>query len=136
MSGRESGLFAFLIDATLTPPAALIASVDPSEVSMAISACYLFRAIGQVLGVAISASLQQSVLASSLASRLGDQSSEVISRIVDEPTVVIPTLDAIVRLQAKLSYLDSFDAAFYFAGAGGLVLTLCCMFMRAYPLAK
>lgn len=114
--------------------AALIASVDKTQVSMAISACYLFRSIGQVLGVSISSAIQQQSLRSSLVSRLGTSSAALIKAIINEPTSVLPTLEEAIRIQAETAYLQSIRAVFVFAIVGGALLTGCCIGMTAYPL--
>ncbi|WVR08976.1 hypothetical protein IAU60_006035 [Kwoniella sp. DSM 27419] len=110
----------------------LIACVDPAEVSLAISACYLFRAIGQVVGVSISASIQQSILQSSLTSRLEGQpnTDELIRRIVQEPAEILPKLSDALKWQARLAYLDSIRGVFGFVVAGGVALSLVCLAVR------
>ena len=112
----------------------LIATVPPAEVSLAISACYLFRAIGQVIGVAIAAAIQQSVLISQLNHRLGSYPPELIRSIIQNPSGVIPTLEAGVKMQAKLAYLGSIEGVFGFVTAGGVALTVVCLMMKAHPL--
>lgn len=118
----------------LTSAAALVACVEPSEASLAISACYLFRAIGQVVGVAIAAAIQQSVLARSLADRLGEYPADLIRGIIEEPSRVIPLLDEAVRWQARMAYLRSIDGVFAFVVAGGIALSIVCLLIRAKPL--
>nr|WRH23635.1 Histidine phosphatase superfamily [Naematelia aurantialba] len=114
----------------------LIATVGPHEMSLAISACYLFRAIGQVVGVAIAAAIQQSVLLRSLTERLGDlpDAAALIHSIIQEPASVIPHLDKGVQVQAKLGYLASIEAVFGFVVAGGAVLSAICLSLRAHRL--
>ncbi len=102
--------------------------------SLAISACYLFRAIGQVIGVAIAAAIQQSVLLRSLYSRLEGYPDSLIHSIIQEPASVIPTLEGWVQLQARLAYLSSIEATFAFVVAGGVALTAICIAIRAQPL--
>ncbi|GFZ47341.1 hypothetical protein JCM24511_05084 [Saitozyma sp. JCM 24511] len=112
----------------------LVACVEPSEMSLAISACYLFRAIGQVIGVAIAAAIQQSVLASSLATRLEGYPADLIKAIIQEPARVLPELDGWVAMQAKLAYLASIQGVFGFVVGGSFVLSLVCLAIRARPL--
>jgi hypothetical protein len=102
--------------------------------SLAISACYLFRAIGQVIGVAIAAAIQQSVLASSLATRLEGYPADLIKAIIQEPARVLPELDGWVAMQAKLAYLASIQGVFGFVVGGSFVLSLVCLAIRARPL--
>ena len=113
--------------------ASLIATVDASQMSLAISACYLFRAIGQVIGVAIAAAIQQSVLLSSLMERLGDQ-PDLVRRIIQEPASVIPKLDGVTQMAARLAYLSSIQGVFAFVVASGAMLTAVCLAIRAHPL--
>jgi hypothetical protein len=102
--------------------------------SLAISACYLFRAIGQVIGVAIAAAIQQSILLSSLHSRLEGYPDSLIRSIIQEPASVIPKLEAGVQLQAKLAYLSSIQGVFAFVVIDGVALTAICVALRAHKL--
>lgn len=104
------------------------------EMSIAISACYLFRAIGQVVGVAIAAAIQQFILLQSLTSRLEGYPEGLIHSIIQEPASVIPKLDSWVQLQAKLAYLASIEAVFGFVVLGGVGLTAVCLALRAHHL--
>ncbi|WRT69156.1 uncharacterized protein IL334_006140 [Kwoniella shivajii] len=107
----------------------LIACVDPSEMSLAISACYLFRALGQVIGLSISACIQQTILLSSLTKRIpGD--TGLIRKIIQEPAEILPLLNETLRLQARLAYLDSIRGVFGFVVLGGVALTMVCLAIR------
>ncbi|OCF35647.1 hypothetical protein I316_02702 [Kwoniella heveanensis BCC8398] len=115
----------------------LIACVEPAELSLAISACYLFRAIGQVIGVSIAASIQQSVLMSSLSNRLssdGKPDADLISKIIQEPAEIFPYLSDAVKWQARLAYLDSIRGVFGFVVAGGMLLSVVCLGVRGRKL--
>lgn len=103
--------------------------------SVAISACYLFRAIGQVLGVSLAAAIQQSVLSRALVMRLPNESATLIRSIIQEPARVLPLLDGAVQLEARLAYLTSIRAVFLWVVLGGTVLTLLCVLMRGYKLS-
>ena len=116
------------------PLAALIASVDPSEMSLAVSACYLFRAVGQVIGVAGAAAIQQSVLSKQLSTRLAGYPAEVIRAIIQDPAGTVKTLEPWTRMQAQLAYLGSIQAVFAWVVALGVVLTAVCLSIRAHPL--
>lgn len=60
---------------------------------VAVSSSYLFRSIGQVLGVALTGSVQQWALAKDLDARLrAVVGSTVIKRIILEPSNVLPEL--------------------------------------------
>ncbi|WWC63940.1 uncharacterized protein I303_106546 [Kwoniella dejecticola CBS 10117] len=107
----------------------LIACVEPSELSLAISACYLSRALGQVIGLSISACIQQIVLFSSLTSRFPDN-MELVRQLIQEPSEILPTLDPLSSLQAKLAYLDSIRSVFVFVILGGICLSAVSLSVR------
>lgn len=68
---------------------------------LAISSSYLFRSLGQVLGVALTGSVQQWALTKDLNARLGGVvSRNVLRRIVTEPSVILSQLDLVVRTEA------------------------------------
>ncbi|KAL7421302.1 hypothetical protein Q5752_004187 [Cryptotrichosporon argae] len=119
-----------LITSLLT---SLVASVDPAHASLAISACYLSRALGQVLGVSLSAATQQLVLGSALRARIPDDPG-VVRALIDEPARFLPTLDAATQRAARAAYLASVDAVFALCVAGGVVLTGLCIAVRAQKL--
>ena len=102
--------------------------------SLAVSACYLFRAIGQVIGVAVAAAIQQSVLSQQLYSRLSDYPNDLIRSIIQDPAGVVERLEPWVRIQAKLAYLGSVQAVFGFVVATGVMLTAVSIGMKAHPL--
>ncbi|WVQ63809.1 uncharacterized protein L199_001964 [Kwoniella botswanensis] len=111
----------------------LIACVEPSELSLAISACYLARALGQVCGLSISACIQQTILLSSLTSRIPDDLDSV-RKIIQEPAEILPVLSESLKLQAKLAYLDSIRSVFAFVVCGGVGLSIVCLSLRGKKL--
>ncbi|WVQ73605.1 hypothetical protein IAR50_003185 [Cryptococcus sp. DSM 104548] len=111
----------------------LIASVEPAEISLAISACYLFRAIGQVLGLAISSSIQQSILFSSLSSHF-PSNPQLVRKLIQEPAEILPLLGDGERWEARMAYLDSIRGVFAFVVLGGVGLTVVCMMIRGKKL--
>jgi hypothetical protein len=102
--------------------------------SVAVSAGYLFRAIGQVIGVAIAAAIQQSVLLKQLSHRLEAYPAELIHSIIQEPASVVPTLEPFVQMQARLAYLVSIQGVFAWVVASGVALSCVCLALRAKPL--
>ena len=102
--------------------------------SLAISAAYLFRAIGQVIGVSAAGAIQQSILHRSLSSRLEGYPEALIQSIIQEPAKVVPYLEPGAQLQAKLAYLSSIRGVFSFTIAGGVALTAICIAIRPHPL--
>ncbi|CAD6577469.1 MAG: hypothetical protein TREMPRED_001957 [Tremellales sp. Tagirdzhanova-0007] len=113
---------------------ALISTVSSEDMSLAISAAYLFRAIGQVIGVSAAGAIQQSILHRSLSSRLENYPEALIHSIIQEPAKVIPYLEAGAQLQAKLAYLSGIRGVFTFTIIGGVALTAICISIRAHPL--
>lgn len=128
--------------------------------AISISASYLFRSLGQVLGVALTGALQQAVLSHSLSIRLppstpssvrpqfppsfsrNDQLTpaplslpQTVRDIIRSPSLTIPHLSPLIRTQAILSYLESVDAVFLFSVVMGLGMVGCAMGMRAYAMA-
>ncbi|KAL7418069.1 vacuolar amino acid permease [Mrakia frigida] len=89
----------------------LIASVSHEDMAMAIAASFLFRAIGQVLGVSLAFAAQQWVLERALVERLGDASEELIRKIIHTPSTTIPQLLPAIKEQAVLAYLVSIQAS-------------------------
>ncbi|EIW67182.1 hypothetical protein TREMEDRAFT_64422 [Tremella mesenterica DSM 1558] len=116
----------------------LVACVDPAEMSMAMSALYLFRALGQVLGVAVSAAIQQSILLSSLTTRLSGipsgEGMKLIHEIIEQPTSVIPHLNEWTAIQARQAYLESIEGVFGIVVLAGVALTIVCLGVKARPL--
>ncbi|CDZ97896.1 Predicted transporter (major facilitator superfamily) [Phaffia rhodozyma] len=111
---------------------ALIASVDKENMAISISASYMFRSLGQVLGVTLTRALQQGILSWSLGNRLGHDSR--IPEIIKRPSVIFPTLPTDVHKEAVLAYLTSIDAVFVFASIVGFTMMLCALGMRSYEL--
>ncbi|ODO09551.1 hypothetical protein I350_03154 [Cryptococcus amylolentus CBS 6273] len=111
----------------------LIACVEPAEISLAISACYLFRAIGQVIGVAISSAIQQSILISSLSSRFSSN-PDLVRKLIQEPAEIMPLLGVEEAWEARLAYLDSIRGVFGFVVIGGIALTGVCIMIRGRKL--
>ncbi|BGP16916.1 hypothetical protein JCM10213_007361 [Rhodosporidiobolus nylandii] len=101
--------FASVITATLI---ALIASVDRSEMATATGLTYLFRYVGQVVGVASSASLLQAVLTDELHKRItGHGSAKIIDQIRHVATS-IPNLPPALQTAARTSYHHALRAVF------------------------
>ena len=118
----------------LKDSAALTVAVEPDEIALGVSAIYVFRAIGQIWGIAVGSAIQQGVLASSLHRRLPEASATLISRIINSPATCLPALDLITRTQARLAYFDSIQAVFGYIAALGIVLSAMCLGVRASPI--
>jgi len=70
----------FLLLSTSSPLSSdFLVSSSRRDMAMAIAASFLFRAIGQVLGVSLAFAAQQWVLERALVERLGDAPGEVSS---------------------------------------------------------
>jgi putative ubiquitin-RnfH superfamily antitoxin RatB of RatAB toxin-antitoxin module len=102
---------------------------------MAISSCYLFRAYGQVIGVAAGAAVQQSVLSSALVERLPGLNQSEIWAIIQEPIAALARLSARDRILAREGYMNSLKVVFGTVINGtGIVFSLLCLIIRAHPL--
>lgn len=71
--------------------------------AITVSASYLFRSLGQVLGVAVTGAVQQWALTKSLHDRLKGVDEDVVKKIILEPSVILPTLKEKVYNQAILA---------------------------------
>ncbi|GAA6032612.1 hypothetical protein JCM8097_004838 [Rhodosporidiobolus ruineniae] len=123
--------FASVITAGLI---ALIASVDRSEMATATGLTYLFRYVGQVVGVASSASLLQTVLTAQLNRRItGPGAKEIIDQIRHVATS-IPSLPPALQVAARTSYATALCAVFVLNLAVAVVCFLTTLPIREYPL--
>ncbi|KAJ6630339.1 MFS general substrate transporter [Mycena sp. CBHHK59/15] len=83
---------------------ALIASVPREDIPLATGISYLFRTMGQVLGVALSSALTQTLLARNLRSRIvREGANDIISKILAS-TAYIHTLPADLQEMAMTSW--------------------------------
>ncbi|GAA5983531.1 hypothetical protein JCM10908_000321 [Rhodotorula pacifica] len=123
--------FASVVTATLI---ALIASVDRADMATATGLTYLYRYVGQVVGVASSASVLQAILTAQLKKRItGPGASETIERIRHVATS-IKDMPPAVRLAARTSYRNALHGVF---GLNLGVAVLCLIFtlpLREYAL--
>ncbi|GAA6047387.1 hypothetical protein JCM3770_001279 [Rhodotorula araucariae] len=120
--------FGSVITATLI---ALIASVDRSDMATATGLTYLFRYVGQVVGVASSASMLQAVLTSQLTARItGPDAPSIIDQIRHVATS-IPTLAPAVQAAARESYRLALRAVFLL----NLGVAIAC-FLTTLPLKE
>ncbi|GAA5982820.1 hypothetical protein JCM5350_002999 [Sporobolomyces pararoseus] len=120
--------FASVITAGLI---AIIASVDRSDMATATGLTYLFRYVGQVVGVASSASLLQAVLNTELHKRFtGPGSSKIIEKIRHVSTI-IPSLPPHDQILARQSYLVALRSVFIL----NLVVAVLC-FLTSLPIRE
>ncbi|BGP55673.1 hypothetical protein JCM8202v2_003278 [Rhodotorula sphaerocarpa] len=123
--------FASVVTSTLI---AIIASVDRSDMATATGLTYLYRYVGQVVGVASSASMLQAVLSAELKQRItGPGASETIDRIRHVATA-IKELPPTLQVAARTSYRHALHGVF---GLNLGVAVLCLLFtlpLREYPL--
>ncbi|TNY24707.1 major facilitator superfamily domain-containing protein [Rhodotorula diobovata] len=123
--------FASVITAGLI---ALIASVDRSDMATATGLTYLFRYVGQVVGVASSASLLQAVLSSELKHRItGPDAPSIIDQIRHVSTS-IPTLPPLVQVAARESYRLALRAVFILNLGVAVACWVTSLPIREYPL--
>ncbi|KIR53336.1 multidrug resistance protein fnx1 [Cryptococcus gattii Ru294] len=91
---------------------ALIADVGPEHVAIATSLSYVFRTIGQVLGVALSGALTQAVLTGELKKRIHGPNAEEIIASIRESSASIQYLPEPLKSIAIASYQKGLHAVF------------------------
>ncbi|KAJ7237742.1 MFS general substrate transporter [Mycena haematopus] len=99
--------FAAVLTTTLL---ALIASVPRDDIPLATGISYLFRTMGQVLGVSLSATLTQMLLARNLRARILDE--DTVAKILAS-TAYIHTLPADLQEKATTSWALALRTVFY-----------------------
>ncbi|KAJ7290214.1 MFS general substrate transporter [Mycena rebaudengoi] len=125
--------FATMLTTTLI---ALIASVPREDIPIATGISYLFRTSGQVLGVALSATLTQTLLAHHLRARItGDDAPEIISKILAS-TAYIRTLPADLQQHATTSWALALRAVFYCQSVMAVCLFLSVLPIEEHPLPE
>jgi hypothetical protein len=82
---------------------------------------FLFRSLGQVLGVAASSAIYQATLTTQLHTYFGSEA--LIERLRHSSTIVFD-LPSKQRLLAQLAFKHSLRNVFYFAAAGSIVVFL------------
>lgn len=102
--------------------------------ALAISASYMARSLGQVLGASVTGALQQGTLSASLHRLLPDAPPRLLVRIIREPSSTIPSLPIALKDAAVQAYLESIQAVFVFAVVGGAAMLVCACAIRAYSL--
>lgn len=92
---------------------ALIANADPKDQAIATACSYLFRSLGSVIGLSISATIVQQSLRMQLRARLsnGDQADQIVER-VRQSLDYINELDPITRAIVRSCYEKATNAAF------------------------
>jgi hypothetical protein len=92
---------------------ALIANADPKDQAIATACSYLFRSLGSVIGLSISATVVQQSLRTQLRARLndGDQADKIVER-VRQSLDYINKLDPVTRDIVRACYKNATNAAF------------------------
>ncbi|KAJ7684305.1 MFS general substrate transporter [Mycena polygramma] len=118
--------------ATLTTTLiALIASVPRDDIPLATGLSYLFRTMGQVLGVSLSAALTQSLLARNLRARItGDGADKIIAKILAS-TAYIHTLSPDLQAKASASWAAALRIVFYCQ-----IVVATALFLSALPIEE
>ncbi|KAJ6630347.1 MFS general substrate transporter [Mycena sp. CBHHK59/15] len=111
---------------------ALIASVPRDDIPLATGLSYLFRTLGQVLGVALSSALTQTLLAKNLRSRIigPDADDQIITKILAS-TAYIRTLSPELQEKATTSWMLALRTVFYCQ----IVLAV-CVFLSTLPIEE
>jgi MFS family permease len=92
---------------------ALIANADPKDQAIATACSYLFRSLGSVIGLSVSATVVQQSLRMQLRARLdnGDQADKIVER-VRQSLDYINRLDPATREIVRSCYQRATNAAF------------------------
>ncbi|KZT20120.1 MFS general substrate transporter, partial [Neolentinus lepideus HHB14362 ss-1] len=98
---------------------ALIANAGPEDQAVAIAVSYLYRSLGQIIGISAGSTLIQNKLRNLLAQHLVSRSLDIeqVARRVRESLEFINQLDPDVRVVVRQSYRDAFPSAFWFSVA-------------------
>lgn len=123
--------FASVVTATLI---ALISSVDRADMATATGLTYLYRYVGQVVGVASSASVLQAVLTAQLKERItGPGAAKTIERIRHVATS-IKEMPPAVQVAARTSYRNALHGVFGLNLGVAVLCLLCTLPLREYAL--
>ncbi|KAK8866078.1 hypothetical protein IAR55_001229 [Kwoniella newhampshirensis] len=114
----------------------LIADVGPEHVAVATSLSYVFRTIGQVLGVALSGALTQAVLERELESRITGPNADEIIASIRESSSSIRYLDEPLKTIAIISYRKALHAVFICCVVFSVVTFLAGLGMREVDMNK
>ena len=99
------------------------------------AASYVARAMGQVIGIGLSAPLQQVFLSKDLYKRLtGRVDDSIIQALIQEPLNVLSKLEVSIQIQARLAYMTSIRAVFGFTIVTGVLTTVLCLAIKAKKL--
>jgi len=113
---------------------AMVASVDRADMAVATGITYLFRTVGQVLGVSLSGTIIQGVLVRELRGRITGPNSEELINKIRHSTDVIRTLDPKTQHDAVESYKAALFMAFISQVVFGALCLLSSLFIKEYPL--
>ncbi|WWD17720.1 hypothetical protein CI109_102161 [Kwoniella shandongensis] len=114
----------------------LIADVGPEHVSVASSLSYLFRTIGQVLGVALSGALTQAILEKELENRITGPDADEIIASIRESSASIKHLAEPLKSIAIISYQKALHAVFICCAVLTFVTFLSGLGMREVDMHK
>ncbi|EPQ56288.1 hypothetical protein GLOTRDRAFT_105236 [Gloeophyllum trabeum ATCC 11539] len=117
---------------------ALIANAGPQDQAVAIAVSYLYRSLGQVIGISVGSTLIQNELRHLLGQRLTgyDLDVEQVARRVRESLEYINGLDPEVRAVVRQSYGDAFPFAFSFSVATAVAALCAAFFVKEKSLSK
>ncbi|GAA93378.1 uncharacterized protein L969DRAFT_19050 [Mixia osmundae IAM 14324] len=114
---------------------ALISTADRADMATATGLSYLFRYVGQVVGVALSSSFMQSILTSQLRANLtGPGSAELIEKI-RHTTSIVKDLPPDTQSIAIDAYQKALRAVYLLNGGLAILGLLCAFPIREVPLS-
>jgi len=123
--------FASVLTGTLI---AIIASVDRTDMAVATGITYLFRTVGQVLGVSLSGTIIQGVLVRELRQRLTDPGSEQLIDKIRHSTDLIRSLEPKIQHDAVESYKAALFMAFICQVVFGVAALISSLTIKEFPL--
>ncbi|KZT61902.1 MFS general substrate transporter [Calocera cornea HHB12733] len=113
---------------------AMLSAVRRADIAPVTSIAFMFRACGQVIGMAVSSAIQQSVLERELSSKIQGLDAAAIVAEVRRNATSILDLPLSQRDESIASYATSLHAVFLANGMLALLALVLLLFMKEYPL--
>lgn len=116
---------------------ALISNADPADQAIVTACSYLFRSLGSVIGVSLSATIMQQSLRTQLRRRLGDgRDADRIVEGVRESLEYLEKLSPHLQELVRGCYQKACQGAFVFAFVGVSLAMVCSVFLREKKLSR
>lgn len=116
---------------------ALISNAEPADQAIVTACSYLFRSLGSVIGLSLSATIVQQSLRTQLRQRLGNgKEADKIVEGVRESLSFIDKLAPDIQGLVRDSYQSATRGALAFACMGTGLALVCAFFLREKKLSK